>query len=87
MALGKDQTMALIYSNEAYFLRRTKGNQVEHLMDLFRIDREGQWKNPMELEGLSLPLIFNTESDAYYRLLDEQKKDPSWEYEICNFNR
>lgn len=79
--------MTLIYTNEAYFLRRTKGNQVEHLMDLFRIDREGQWKNPMELEGLSLPLIFNTLFKAEFRLEEEQKKDPSWEYEICEFNR
>lgn len=72
---------------ETFFLRRTRGHEVEHLMDLFKIDRDGSWKNPRELEGLSLPLIFDSEFSAEVRMNEEQKKDPSWNYEICEFLR
>ena len=72
---------------EAYFIRRTRGHEVQHLMDLFKIDRVGVWKNPMDLEGISLPLVFSSEFSAEVRMHEEQKKDSSWNYEICEFLR
>lgn len=66
-------------------LIREKDGVEEVLMNRFTIDEDGDWREPGSKEGINLPLTFRSLFRAECRLHYEQKKDPSWNYEIDEY--
>lgn len=71
-----------------YFLRRTRGVEVEHYMDRHRIDGDGVWENPLSHPTtLGFPKLYDSEVRAAVEMKEEELKDPSWDYRMENYYR
>ena len=71
-----------------YFLRRTRGVEVEHYMDSNRIDVPGIWENPLSHPNtLGFPKLYDSETRAAIALKYEELEDPSWDYRIGEYYR
>ena len=67
----------------SYILKRSKMNERQIYMDRFRIDVDGEWRDPLAPhDGINLPKQYLTEWVAEYVLEMEREADPSWHYEI-----
>lgn len=70
-----------------FILRRVRGVEVEHYMDVNRIDVDGRWENPLNCDPLHFPRTFDSEVMAAVMLKLEELKDPSWDYRIGTYYR
>ncbi len=67
----------------SFILRRTKMNERQIYMDRFRIDVDGEWRDPLApYNGINLPKQYLTEDEAMMHLRWEREADPSWHYKI-----
>lgn len=72
----------------SYIIKRTKGNVTEFYMNLFRIDSEGEFREPFAQKGINLPYEYDTMERAM-RAVSKFIKDekPGWSYSIQEYLR
>lgn len=70
----------------SFILCRTRMNERQMYMDRFRVDKRGEWRDPIApYSGLNLPYQFEDEALAEKYATRAYEEDPSWRYEIREY--
>lgn len=72
----------------SFILYRTNGSTTEYYMNVFRIDKDGEWRKPFEKQGMNLPYEFDTLDKAMRKI---QKctvyEESGWTYHVSEYLR
>ena len=67
-------------------IRRINGNEIQYYCspDIYG---KGKWKSNNERSITDVPRGFRDQREAEFYIQMEQEKDPSWQYEVCEYDR
>ena len=70
----------------SWIIKRRLGTKIEFYMNVFRIDREGEFREPYVKKGINLPYEFDTMEKAMSKVNYFTKYEkPGWTYEIYEY--